>query len=57
MSPVHSFKSLPEDLGTRCVNHIQLADDLPPFINLTTATPLQRRAFELVQVPDHFDYM
>src|SRR5271155_4824308 len=30
--PVHSFTSLLKDLATVCVNYIQPADDMPPFI-------------------------
>jgi transposase len=55
--PVHSFTSLLKDLETLCVNHIQPADDMPAFTKLTTPTPLQRRAFELLNVSDRFGYM
>ena len=48
--PVHSFTSLLTDLATICANHIQPADDLPAFTKITTPTPLQRRAFELLAV-------
>lgn len=48
--PVHSFTSLLDDLGTICANHIQPTDDMPPFTMITTPTPLQRRAFELLGV-------
>ena len=48
--PVHSFTSLLTDLGTICANHIQPTDDLPAFTKITTPTPLQRRAFELLGV-------
>src|SRR5271167_379766 len=54
--PVHSFTSLLKDLATVCVNYIQPADDMPPFIKLTTPTPLQRRAFELLGVSHHLGY-
>jgi transposase len=46
--PVHSFTSLLADLATVCANQIQPTDDLPPFTKITTPTPLQRRAFELL---------
>jgi hypothetical protein len=47
--PVHSFQSLLRDLATICLNQIQPADPaLPGFQLLTTPTPLQRRAFELL---------
>jgi hypothetical protein len=55
--PVHSFTSLLKDLATLCVNHIQPADDMPAFTKLTTPTPLQRRAFELLDVSHRFGYM
>ena len=48
--PVHSFTSLLADLATICANHIQPAHDVPPFTMITTPTPLQRRAFELLGV-------
>jgi transposase len=49
-TPVHSFTSLLADLATICANYIQPADDMPAFTKLTTPTPLQRRAFELLGV-------
>ncbi len=55
--PVHSFTSLLKDLATLCANHIQPADDMPAFTKLTTPTPLQRRAFELLDVSHRFGYM
>ncbi|UGT89948.1 IS1634 family transposase [Mycobacterium ostraviense] len=54
--PVHSFTSLLKDLGTLCVNYIQPIDDMPAFTKLTTPTPLQRRAFELLDVSHRFGY-
>ncbi len=48
--PVHSFTSLLTDLATICANHIQPTDDMPAFTMITTPTPLQRRAFELLGV-------
>ena len=48
--PVHSFTSLLADLATICANHIQPADDMPAFTMITTPTPLQRRAFELLDI-------
>jgi len=56
-SPVHSFTSLLADLATICANHIQPADDMPAFTMITTPTPLQRRAFELLDVPHRLGYM
>jgi Transposase DDE domain len=48
--PVHSFTSLLADLATICANHIQPTDDMPAFTKITTPTPLQRQAFELLGV-------
>src|SRR6516165_6484452 len=48
--PVHSFTSLLADLATICANHVQPTNDLPAFTILTTPTPLQRRALELLGV-------
>ncbi len=48
--PVHSFTSLLADLATICANHIQPNHDMLPFTMITTPTPLQRRAFELLGV-------
>ena len=47
---MHSFTSLLADLATLCANHIQPADDLPAFTKITTPTPLQPRALELLGV-------
>jgi Transposase DDE domain len=49
-TPVHSFTSLLTDLATLCANQIQPADDMPAFTMTTTPTPLQRQAFELLDV-------
>ena len=49
-TPVHSFTSLLADLATICANQIQPADDMPAFTKITTPTPVQRRAFELLGV-------
>lgn len=49
--PVHSFKSLLADLATICLNKIEPTQHgLPPFNIITTPTPIQRRAFELLGV-------
>jgi hypothetical protein len=49
--PVHSFTSLLADLATICLNQIQPADPaLPAFRLLTTPTPLQRHALDLLGV-------
>jgi hypothetical protein len=49
--PVHSFTSLQRDLATICLNQIQPADPaLPGFRIVTTPTPLQRQALDLLGV-------
>jgi hypothetical protein len=49
--PVHSFDSLLTDLATICLNQIQPSDPaLPAFQLITTPTPLQRRALNLLGV-------
>jgi Transposase DDE domain len=49
--PVHSFGSLLTDLATICLNTIAPADPgVPGFRLVTTPTPLQRRAFDLLGV-------
>lgn len=55
--PVHSFKSLLADLATVTANRIQPADaGLPAFVMITTPTPVQRRAFELLGVSHRLGY-
>jgi hypothetical protein len=49
-TPVHSFTSLLADLATVCANQIQPTDDMPAFTIITSPTPLQRTAFELLGV-------
>jgi Transposase DDE domain len=49
-TPVHSFTSLLADLATICANTIQPTDDLPPFTKITTPTPMQRQALDLLGV-------
>jgi Transposase DDE domain len=46
--PVHSFTTLLTDLATICANTIQPTDDLPAFTTITTPTPLQRQALDLL---------
>jgi hypothetical protein len=49
--PVHSLDSLLADLATICLNQIHPADPaLPSFRLVTTPTPQQRRALELLGV-------
>jgi hypothetical protein len=51
--PVHSFQTLLRDLGTIVKNRFQSKPQHPPstFDLLTTPTPTQRRAFELLRLP------
>ena len=49
-TPVHSFTSLLADLGTICANQIQPNSETPAFTMITSTTPLQRQAFELLDV-------
>jgi hypothetical protein len=51
--PVHSLATLLADLATITANRIQPAADLPGFTLITTPTPVQRRAFELLGVSCH----
>jgi hypothetical protein len=48
--PVHSLATLLADLATITANRIQPAQGLPGFTLITTPTPGQRRAFELLGV-------
>jgi hypothetical protein len=48
---VHSFRGLLDHLATLTENTIQPAGDLPTFDRLTTPTSLQRRAFDLLEIP------
>jgi hypothetical protein len=47
--PVHSFQTLLKDLATITKNQVRMAEQSFPM--LAVPTPLQRRAFELLQVP------
>jgi hypothetical protein len=49
-TPAHSFTSLLADLATICANQIQPANNMPGFTMITSPTPLQRRALELLDV-------
>ena len=55
-TPVHSFTSLLADLATICANHIQPAGDTPAFTMITSPTPLQRQAFDLLGLSHHRSY-
>jgi hypothetical protein len=54
--PVHSFATLLDDLATIAANNIQPAGGLPAFTIITTPTPLQRQAFELLGVSHRLGY-
>jgi hypothetical protein len=54
--PVHSLATLLEDLATIAANRVQPADGLPAFTVITTPTPLQRRALELLGVSRRLGY-
>ena len=49
-APVHSFATLLDDLATIAASRIQPAGGLPAFTVITTPTPIQRQAFELLAV-------
>jgi transposase len=49
--PVHSFQTLLKDLATLTKNYIQAkVPDAPTFIQYSTPTPLQQKAFDLLGV-------
>lgn len=50
--PIHSFETLLAELATRCRNRCRIKSDPNslPFSHLTEPTPLQQRAFELLQL-------
>jgi hypothetical protein len=52
-TPVHSFTTLLADLATICANTIQPTEGVPAFTKITTSTPLQRQAFELLDISHH----
>jgi Transposase DDE domain len=52
-TPVHSFTTLLADLATICANTIQPTHDTPAFTKITNPTPLQRQAFELLNITHH----
>jgi hypothetical protein len=54
--PVHSLATLLADLATIAANHIQPAGGLPAFTVITTPTPVQRRALELLGVSYRLGY-
>jgi hypothetical protein len=51
-APVHSFQTLLDDLGSLAKNRVRPRDAAgAEFYLLTNPTPVQQRAFELLQVP------
>ena len=48
---VHRFRGLLEHLATLTKNTIQPAGDLPSFDRLTVPSDLQRKAFDLLEIP------
>jgi transposase len=50
--PIHSFETLLAELATRCRNRCRIKSDpkSPTVPHLTEPTPLQQRAFELLQL-------
>ena len=50
--PIHSFETLLAELATRCRNRCRIKSDpkSPTVSHLTEPTPLQQRAFELLQL-------
>ena len=54
--PVHSFATLLEELATIAANRIQPAGGLPAFTVITTPTPVQRQAFDLLGVSCRLGY-
>jgi Transposase DDE domain len=55
--PVHSFATLLDDLATIAASRIQPAGGLPAFTLITTPTPVQRQAFELLGVNHRLGYV
>jgi hypothetical protein len=45
-----------DDLATIAASRIQAPAGLPAFTVITTPTPLQRRAFELLGLSHHLGY-
>lgn len=48
--PIHSFDTLLDELGTRCLNQCRLksSHDAPSFVQYTELSPLQAEAFKLL---------
>jgi hypothetical protein len=54
--PVHSLATLLDDLATISANRIEPAGGLPPFTVITTPTPIQRQAFDILGVSHRLGY-
>jgi hypothetical protein len=55
-APVHSLATLLADLATIAANRVQPAVGLPAFTVITTPTPLQRHALDLLGVSHRLGY-
>lgn len=56
--PVHCFATLLKDLATIAANRVQPIDtDLPAFTVITTPTPIQHRAFDLLGISYRLGYV
>jgi hypothetical protein len=55
--PVHSLATMLADLATITANHIQPAQGLPGFTLITTPTPIQHRALELLGVSHRLGHL
>jgi len=55
--PVHSFATLLADLATIAASRIQPAPGLPAITTITTPTPVQRRACELLGISHRLGFM
>jgi hypothetical protein len=55
--PVHSFATLLDDLATIAASRIQPAGGLPAFTLITTPTPVQHQAFELLGANHRLGYV
>jgi hypothetical protein len=56
-APAHSFATLLADLATIAASHIQPTAALPAFTLITTPTPLQRQALELLGISHRLGFM
>ena len=56
-APAHSFATLLADLATITAHQIQPTAGLPAFTVITTPTPAQRQAFELLSVSHRLGHM